>query len=128
MDAHTASFRTGGALLFQGTLCAGLFGKVDDPTRHKRHLLFSGAPNHLSLPIERKQWLCTAFALMYWPGFALPLQVVAALPNHMAAHIGPVDMQFFSTDLLPREIIADRFGDAGFCNIGWRHPHGADQT
>jgi hypothetical protein len=29
---------------------------------------------------------------------------------------------------LPREIVADRFGDTGFWNSGWWYPHGTDQT
>lgn len=51
MDTHTASFDTGRALLFQGTLSAGFSGKVDDSTGDKGHLLFSRTTNGLPLPI-----------------------------------------------------------------------------
>jgi hypothetical protein len=51
MNTHTASIRTGGTLLFQWALSAGFFRKVDNPARHKGHLLFSRAPDDLPFPI-----------------------------------------------------------------------------
>ena len=94
MDAHTAALGTGGALLFEWALSTSLFGKVDDPTGHKRHLLLSRAPDDLPFPIQRQRLLGKALALAHWPSFAIHFQIFAALPHHMATYIGPVDMQF----------------------------------
>src|SRR6266446_411425 len=52
MNADAAPLGTGGALDLQGTLRADLFGKVDDATKHKRHLLRSRAPDELLFPVQ----------------------------------------------------------------------------
>jgi hypothetical protein len=51
MNAHTTAFDTGRTLGFQGTPRAGILGKVDHTTRHKRHLLRSRTADDLPLPI-----------------------------------------------------------------------------
>src|SRR5260370_948612 len=100
MDTHTASFYTGGALLFQWALSAGLFRKVDDPTGNKGHLLFSRTTDDLPFPIQCKRLLGKAFPLTHWPGFAIHFQIVAAFPHQMATQIGSVDMQRRSGSVL----------------------------
>ena len=76
VNADAASFGVGGALGFQGTLRARLFGKMHHPTRHKRHFLLGGAPKDLSIPIEGKRLFVKAFALAHRPGEALDLQLL----------------------------------------------------
>lgn len=85
METHTPASASGGALLFEGTLSASVFGKVDHPTGYKRHFLCSRAANHLSFPIQGKGLLGKAFALTHRPGFAVHLQIVATLPHQMTA-------------------------------------------
>src|SRR2546421_12671326 len=96
MDADTTTLSTGGALGFQRTLCTGLFGKVNHAARHKRHFLRSWTANELPLPIqEDKGLLVKVCALANRPGFAIHLQIVAALAYQMATQIGPIDVQLF---------------------------------
>src|SRR5215469_15166109 len=57
MNADAAAFRAGGTLRFQWTLSAYLFGKVDNSTRLKGHLLLSRTANRPSIPIQDKRLL-----------------------------------------------------------------------
>ena len=94
MDAHTASFGTGGALSFQGTLRTGLFGEMDHSTGNKGHLLLSRASDDLPFPVQDKGLLMKLLAFADWPGFAVDLKLVAPFAHQMATQIGPVDVQF----------------------------------
>src|SRR5260370_19851403 len=118
MDTHAASFRTGRALCFQRTLGTGVFGKMNDPTRHKGHFLFSWTKDDLLFPIQGKRLLGKALAVPNRPSFAIDLQLVASLTHQMAAQIGPVDMQFFQSHVLSFQICTDGFGHTGFRDIG----------
>jgi hypothetical protein len=113
MDADTAPFGTGGAWLFQRTLRARLCGKMDHATGHTGHLVLSWAPNDLPLPIEEKGVRGNMGAPAHRPRCARHLQIVAAFPHHMTPEIRPIDLQLVETHRLPREILADRVGDAG---------------
>src|SRR6266702_7479980 len=101
MDAHTPSFRTAGALRFQGTLGTDLFGEMDHRTSNKGHLLLSRTPDDLPFPVQDKGLLVKLFAFAHWPGFAVDRKLVAAFAHQMAAQIGPIDVQFLERDLLP---------------------------
>jgi hypothetical protein len=90
MNALAPPSGTGGASGLQRALGAGLFGKVDDPTRDKGHFLLSRTTDLLPFPAQGKRLLGKAFALTNRSGFAIHLQLVAALPHQMAAQIGPM--------------------------------------
>ena len=94
MDAHTASFGTGGALSFQGTHRTDLFGEMDHRTGNKGHLLLSGAADILLFPIQDKALLMKLLAFAHWPGFAVDRKLVAAFAHEVATQIGPIDVQF----------------------------------
>lgn len=85
MDAHTASFGTARAVRFQGALRTGLLREMDHRTGTKRHCLLSRASDDLPLPMQDK-------------GLRMKLLPLA---HQVATHIGPVDVQFLSRDLLP---------------------------
>src|SRR5215470_15932273 len=117
MNAHTASFNTGGALGFQGTLSAHLFGEMDYTARNKGHFLLGGTLDDLSFPVQNESLLVKTVAVANWPGFAIDFQFVAALTNQMATQISPINMQFLQGSRLLSQIFADRFGDTGFRRI-----------
>src|SRR5258708_6048108 len=128
MDTHAASFRTGRALCFQRTLGTGVFGKMNDPTRHKGHFLFSWTKDDLLFPIQGKRLLGKALAVPNRPSFAIDLQLVASLTHQMAAQIGPVDMQFFQSHVLSFQICTDGFGHTGFRDIGGGNAYRTDKA
>jgi hypothetical protein len=78
MNAHTASFRAAGALLFQWALGTRLSGKVNHSTGNKGHLLCSRTAPHLPFPIEGKGLLVKVLADPNWPGEAQHFQLFAA--------------------------------------------------
>ncbi len=110
MDTHAASFCTGRALVFQRALGTGVFGKMNDATRHKGHFLFSWTADDLPFPIQGKRLLGKALPFANRPGFTIDLQLIAALTNQVAAQIGPINVQFFQSHLLPIQICTDGFG------------------
>src|SRR6266852_2050448 len=100
MDADTASLGTGSALSLQRALGTDVLGKVDHPTRDKRHLLPGRTADELPLPVQHKGLLVKALPLANRPGFTRHLQVVTALPHQMATQIGSVNVQFPQIDFL----------------------------
>src|ERR1700687_2462622 len=128
MDAHTASFGTGGTLCFQGTLGTGLFREMDQRTSNKGHLLLSRAADDLPFPVQDKGLFVKLFAFAHWPGFAVDRKLIATFAHQMAAQIGPIDVQFLYSDLLPLQVLADRWRDTGFRSIGWSEAHSTDET
>src|SRR5689334_20975380 len=101
MDTDTASIGAGGTLSFQRTLGTGVFGKVDHPTRHKRHLLRSRTPNDLPFPIQNKSLLREVLAAANRPSFTIHLQVTGAGMHQMAAQIGSINVEFLQENRLP---------------------------
>src|SRR5215469_4197255 len=100
MNAHAASLGTGGALGFQRTLGACVFGEVDNPARLERHFLLSRTPNHLPVPIEGKRLLREVFPLANRPGFAIDFHFITPLMHEMATQIAPVDVEFLDPHCL----------------------------
>src|SRR6266851_9560616 len=128
MDADTASLGTGGALSLQRTLGTGVFGKVDHPTRDKRHLLLGRTPDDLPLPVQHKGLLVKALPRANRPGFTIDLQLLGALTNQMTTQIGPIDVQFLERNFLPIQIRANGWGHTGFGDIGWGEAHRSDEA
>lgn len=94
MNAHATSFRTGSTWNFQRASDTGIFGKMDNSTEDKGHLLFCWTANDLLVPIQDKCLFRESLPLADRPGFAIDFEFITPFSHKMATQIAPVDMEF----------------------------------